>query len=41
MAEAYRLGMSAQLTLDVLDTCVKDMTDFRKVAPELDIGVST
>ena len=37
MAEAHRLGMSAQLTLDVLDTCVKDMTDFRKVAPELDI----
>lgn len=37
MAEAYRLGMSAQLTLDVLDTCVKDMTDFRKVAPEFDI----
>lgn len=36
-AEAHRLNMSVQLTLDVLETCVKDMTAFRKVAPELDI----
>lgn len=36
-AEAHRLNMSVQLTLDVLETCVKDMTAFRQVAPELDI----
>ncbi|MFR1605753.1 MAG: diguanylate cyclase domain-containing protein, partial [Bifidobacterium pseudocatenulatum] len=36
-AEAHRLNMSVQLTLDVLETCVKDMTAFRKVAPELDV----
>ena len=36
-AEAHRINMSVQLTLDVLETCVKDMTAFRKVAPELDI----
>lgn len=36
-AEAHRLNMSVQLTLDVLETCVKDMAAFRKVAPELDI----